>query len=119
LPVFAAVLEDALDNDLIEIPRGCADFYDRPAAWLRAEWIGPGRGYIDPVKEAQASSERIKGRTSTLEREAAEQGLDWEMVLEQQAREAAELEKYDLAGPENDLSIVPRSDLEDQRPAQN
>jgi hypothetical protein len=52
LPIFAAVLEDALDNDLIEIPKGCADFYEQPAAWLRAQWIGPGRGFIDPVKEA-------------------------------------------------------------------
>lgn len=115
LPVFAAVLEDALDNDLIDIPRGCADFYERPAAWLRAEWIGPGRGYIDPVKEAQASAERIKGRISTLEREAAEQGLDWEMVLEQQARERAVLDDYGLGEPDADLSIVPRSDLDDSR----
>lgn len=115
LPVFATVLEDALDNDMIEIPKGCADFYDRPAAWLRAEWIGPGRGYIDPVKEAQASSERIRGRTSTLEREAAEQGLDWELVLEQQARERDELERYGLSEPQADLTIVPRSDLDDQR----
>lgn len=115
LPTFAAVLEDALDSDLIEIPKGCAGFYDRPAAWLRAEWIGPGRGYIDPVKEAQASDLRIKNRTSTLEKEAAEQGGDWELILEQQAREREVLRQFGLADPETDLSIVPRSDLEDSR----
>lgn len=89
LPVYAAWLEDALDAGTIMPPRGCADFYDAPAAWLNATWIGPARGFIDPVKEAQASALRIKAKISTLERENADQGEDWEQVLAQQERESA------------------------------
>ena len=49
----------------------------------RARWIGPGRGYVDPLKEAQASTEKLANGTSNLEIECAEQGRDWEEVLEQ------------------------------------
>ncbi len=117
MPVFAAVLEDALDADLIEIPRGARNFYDAPAAWLRADWIGPGRGFIDPVKEAQAAQLRIDGMISTLEREAAEQGLDWELVLEQLAREREEKDRRKLGAGSTDIGIVARTDLEDRRGA--
>lgn len=114
-PVYAAFLEDALDAEAIELPRGVRDFYEAPAAWLRADWIGPGRGFIDPVKEAQASSLRTDGMISTLEREAAEQGGDWEMILEQLARERAERERLGLSPSRTDLSIQSRTDLEDRR----
>jgi lambda family phage portal protein len=114
-PIYAAWLEDAIDTGLVELPSGAPDFYDEPAAYLRAEWIGPGRGYIDPVKEAQASTLRRDGRISTLEREAAEQGGDWEMVLEQQAREREEMIRLGIADPETDVGIVARTDLPDNR----
>jgi lambda family phage portal protein len=115
-PTFAAFLEDALDADMIEVPRGCADFYDAPSAWLRCEWIGPGRGFIDPVKEAQASGMRQDGMISTLEREAAEQGGDWEMILEQLSAERAEMERLGLARGPTNLSVKPRTDEDDRRP---
>jgi lambda family phage portal protein len=115
-PTFAAFLEDALDGDKIEVPRGCADFYDAPAAWLRCEWIGPGRGFIDPVKEAQASGMRQDGMISTLEREAAEQGGDWEMILEQLAAERSEMDRLGLSRGPTNLSVKPRTDEEDRRP---
>ncbi|KQT50328.1 hypothetical protein ASG47_19690 [Devosia sp. Leaf420] len=117
-PIFAAVLEDALDADMIEIPKGCADFYDAPAAWLRCEWIGPGRGFIDPVKEAQASGMRQDGMISTLEKEAAEQGGDWEMIIEQIAAERAEMARLGLTRGDVDLAVQPRTDQDDRRPNQ-
>lgn len=116
MPVYAAWLEEALDAGEIEAPRGTPSFYEAPAAWLRSEWIGPGRGYIDPVKEAQAAKLRIDARISTLEREAAEQGGDWELNLEQIAREAAEMERLGIAPAATDLSVTSRTDMEDRRP---
>ncbi len=118
IPVYAAWLEDALDAGVINVPKGCADFYDAPAAWLKAEWIGPARGFIDPVKEAQASSLRIDGRISTLEREAAEQGLDWEEVIAQIARERKEMEAQGIAGIVTDTKIVPPTDAQQQQTQQ-
>jgi lambda family phage portal protein len=57
-------------------------YLDDPIAWSRCGWIGDGRGWIDPLKEAQASEYRRKAGVSTLAREAAEQGLDWRDVQE-------------------------------------
>jgi lambda family phage portal protein len=56
-------------------------------AYSKCNWIWPGRGWVDPVKEAQAAEIRMNAGLSTLQRECAEQGLDWEEVLEQRAAE--------------------------------
>lgn len=113
--VYAAFLEDALDAGEIDVPRGCADFYEAPAAWLSADWIGPPRGFIDPVKEAQATGLRVNANISTLEREAAEQGQDWEDVIAQRAREAAALADAGIGSVDPDLSIVATTDSEQQQ----
>ncbi len=94
-PVYELWLEDAISKELIDAP----DFYDNRAAYARCRWIGPGRGYIDPLKEAQASRERIDSLTSTHEQECAEQGLDWEEVFEQRAAEQARMKELGLEMP--------------------
>ena len=48
-PVFELWLEECVNKGLIEAP----DFYEKKSAWCRCKWIGPGRGWVDPVKEAQ------------------------------------------------------------------
>lgn len=90
-PIYAAWLEEALDRGVIRLPAGAPDFWSprAHAAYLRCRWIGPGRGWVDPVKEAQASVMRVDAGVSTLEAECAEQGLDWQEVAEQQAAERA------------------------------
>ncbi|MDH5528330.1 MAG: phage portal protein, partial [Nitrospirota bacterium] len=91
-PVYALWLEEAIGQGLIEAP----GFYDNPAAWCRAKWIGPGRGWVDPVKEAKAADMRIQSGISTYEQECAEQGLDWEEQFEQRAREKQRMQELDL-----------------------
>jgi capsid protein len=66
------------------------------AYYARAKWIGPGRGWIDPVKEAEAAQIRMASMISTLEAECAEQGLDWNDVAEQRALETARLKQLGL-----------------------
>jgi capsid protein len=68
-----------------------------PAAWAASRWIGSPRGYVDPVKEAQGASMRLDNMTSTLEAECAEQGLDFEDVLDQRQYEDEELRRRGLA----------------------
>lgn len=82
-PVFELWLEEQVQSGRIEAP----DFYNKRAAYCRAKWIGDGRGWVDPLKEAQAAERRIQIGVSTLEDEIAEQGGDWEETLEQRARE--------------------------------
>lgn len=81
-PVYELWLEEAISKGEVEAP----DFYENRAAYVRCKWIGPGRGWIDPKKEAEAGKIRME-TVSTLEDECAEQGKDWEEVLEQRARE--------------------------------
>jgi len=91
-PVYELWLEEAVSSGQVE-----ADFsYETRAYYCRAKWIGPGRGWIDPVKEAQAAQIRIENYVSTLEVECAEQGLDWNEVLEQRALERERMKELDL-----------------------
>jgi lambda family phage portal protein len=112
-PWYAAWLEEVFDRGLIDLPPGAPDFYEARTAYCRAKWRLPPRGWVDPVKEAQAAGERIKNRLSTLEDEAAEQGKDWEDVADQLAREDARLKELGLGGlPTAPDGVVARTDME-------
>lgn len=94
-PIYGLWLEEAVRRGEVEAP----DFYTNRAAYCRAAWIGPGRGWVDPMKEAQASGERMRNTVSTLEQECAEQGLDWEEVMEQRAEESRRAEMLGVPDP--------------------
>jgi lambda family phage portal protein len=95
-PIRLAVIEEAFDRGYIVAPKGLPDFWDMPGAYLRGRWIGPGRGYVDPVKEAQGAGLRMGNMTATLETECADQGGDLEETLDQIAREEAMLKDRGL-----------------------
>lgn len=96
IPMTLCVIEEAVDKGHIKPPPGCRALWDEPAGWLAGRWIGPGRGWVDPVKEAEAASLRMETMVSTLEMECAEQGFDYEDVLDQIEREEAELQSRGL-----------------------
>lgn len=102
-PVYELWLEEAINKRLIDAP----GFYQNKALWTRCKWIGPGRGWIDPVKEAEASKIRMEIGLSTLEDECATQGLDWEEVLEQRAREQAKMRELGLVLNDSSQSTPP------------
>jgi lambda family phage portal protein len=126
-PVYFAVMEEAFDRGYIVPPKGAPDFWEIPAAYLRARWIGPGRGYVDPVKEANAATTRMVALMSTLEDECAAQGLDFEATLDQIAAEEAMLKERGLtrasvmphlnpaqSEPDRDENSDRRADNQDQ-----
>lgn len=82
-PVYELWLEEAINAGEIEAP----GFYENRYAYCRARFIFGGRGWVDPVKEAQAATMRMDASLTTLEQECAEQGLDYEEVLDQIALE--------------------------------
>jgi lambda family phage portal protein len=96
VPMLLAIVEEGVDKGHIIAPQGCAPLWDDPAAWLSGRWIGPGRGYTDPVREAEASALRMETMISTLESECAEQGYDWEETLDQIEREENEFARRGL-----------------------
>ena len=110
-PVYFAVMDEAFDEGYIVPPAGCPDFMDMPGAYLRARWIGPGRGYIDPVKEAEGASLRQEALISTLEDELAELGRDLEETLDQIEFENAELKRRGLSRQSLVAAIQPANKL--------
>jgi lambda family phage portal protein len=93
-PVYRLWLEEAVNSQAVPIQ---ADgFYRQRFAYEGHRWIWPGRGWVDPVKEAEAAVIRMDNKLSTLEDECAEQGKDWEEVLEQRATELARIRALGL-----------------------
>lgn len=86
-PIFALWLEEEIMTGRITLPNGAPDFYTGKAAYCNVEWIGAGRGYVDPEKEAKAANMRLKTGLSTLEDECAQQGKDWREVIDQRKKE--------------------------------
>ena len=67
-PIYAAWLEVEIANGAVKAPGGPANFYRNKTALCNAEWIGPGRGSVDPLKEANANNlDTAAGRKSTVE----------------------------------------------------
>ena len=87
---YMAWLEEKWDLGLLPSSRRAPDFHDAWAAYANVKWIGPGKGFVDPVKEAQAVAMRVALGISTLEDEAAELGgADLTENLSQIRREIA------------------------------
>lgn len=93
-PIYALWFEEGVNLELIDAP----DFYQNNMAfaYLNARWIFAGRGWVDQVKEAQAAKLRMDIGVTTLEAECADQGLDWEDVLDQRKRERDRMEELGL-----------------------
>lgn len=67
-PIYAAWLEVEVANGDVKVPGGPLGFYRNKTAICGAEWIGPGRGSVDPLKEANANNlDEAAGRKSTVE----------------------------------------------------
>jgi lambda family phage portal protein len=87
-PFFMAWLEEQVLDGHIPLPPNAPDFHENWMSYARAKWVGPGRGFVDPVKEVQAAALRIAMGLSTLEDEAAElTGSDYADNMEQIGRE--------------------------------
>jgi capsid protein len=96
MPIYAAFIEESFDVDALPLPAGAPDFMSARAAYTRAWWIGPGRGYVDPLKERQGQALGVETGLSTLEEETAQaSGTDWRDNVDQRA---IEVEYYTSRG---------------------
>lgn len=95
-PIYAAWLEWEVANGDVKVPGGPASFYRNKTALCMAEWIGPGRGSVDPLKEANANNlDEAAGRKSVVE-SILENGRDPSDVLSEEAWYEQEREKRGL-----------------------
>jgi lambda family phage portal protein len=121
-PIYAAFLEEAMDRGELPLPAGAPDFMEARAEYARSKWIGPGRGWVDPVREPQGALMKVAGALSTLQHEAAESGgLDIEEILDQRALEIQMFADRGLPVPpvllgQAPLTVTAGGNALDQRP---
>lgn len=84
---YALWLEEAMDGGEVETPPGAPSFLEEKTAWTRCDWIGPGRGQIDPLKEANATKVELQMGATNMEIVCAERGIDWRENVVQRAQE--------------------------------
>lgn len=53
-PIACAFVEEIHDIETLPLPQNAPDFLSAKAAYSRAYWMGPGRGWVDPVAEKKA-----------------------------------------------------------------
>lgn len=72
------------------------DYYEAMDEWNRVAWIGPAKGYIEPVKEVTADLKAINGLLRSRSEVIAERGGDFEATVEALAKEKKKLKALDL-----------------------
>lgn len=111
------LLESWLDEALLIPgflpPEFAAYVADFEWAW---RWAAPG--HVDRAKEAAGQAAELASHTTTLAREYARQGLDWEIELRQRARELAVMRELGItqeqAAPQQPAPADEVDDDEDQ-----
>jgi lambda family phage portal protein len=98
-PMYACWLHEAMERGDLPLPAGAPDFLEARTHYSRCEWLGVARGWVDPVKEKQGAILGMDGALSTLKRECAEQGLDYEEVIQQRAVEIKQFRDAGLPPP--------------------
>jgi len=94
-PIYELWLEEQVHAGLIQ----AEGFAARREAWCAARWTGPGRGWVDPVKEAEAAAIRMRTGLTTLQQEVSEQGGDIDEIQRQQAREIRRAAQFGTPNP--------------------
>ena len=116
-PMYAVWLREAMDRGDLPLPAGAPEFIDAETAYSSCTWLGPARGWVDPVKEPQGSILKMDAGLSTLKQECAEQGLDWEEQLDQREIEVAAFKQRGLELPEwGGAEMATRTDEPPQEP---
>lgn len=87
-PILVAFAEEVHEYHDLPLPRNAPDFAEARAAYTRGRWMGPGRGWVDPVAEKKGVILGLDAGISTMEQEVAENmGADWEEVVDQRVFE--------------------------------
>ncbi len=87
-PIWEMVQEEAWLRGYVRLPEAGPDFYDARELWCNASWVGPARGFVDPVKEVEAIILALQNRLMTYGEAWAERGGDWDEGAETMLAEA-------------------------------
>lgn len=98
-PHFSAFAEEAFEVDPLPLPRGAPDFLEFPDAYSRAKWIGPGRGWIDPVNEVKGAILGMDSALMDYDEICEEQGVDGDDMIQSRANTIRRFKEAGLAPP--------------------
>jgi lambda family phage portal protein len=91
-PLYRAWMHAAVLSGAIVLP----GFEERPRFYLAAKFTAPTFDWVDPQKDIAACKEALKSGMTTLTRELAKRGLDFEETIQQLQDEKAAIEKAGL-----------------------
>jgi lambda family phage portal protein len=94
--LYQMVVEEAFLRGYLTLPPKAPGFYEGARYWCNARWIGPSRGYIDPLKEINAAIAAINAGLDSNSHVIAERGDDFDEVAEQRAYERDRLQELGL-----------------------
>ncbi|UZP67668.1 phage portal protein [Desulfovibrio mangrovi] len=98
--IWAMVQEEAVLRGYVRLPKHAPGFYEAYHAWTNSKWLGPARGYVDPVKEVLGVAKALENRLTTHADAIAERGEDWEDVWAQRELEDSLLLKTAAQSPQ-------------------
>lgn len=105
-PIWAAVMEESVMLGDIKVPGGPANFYRYYSQLTQVNWMGPGPGYGDPKKEAEANEVELRYNGKTHSMIAADNGVDARRVFIKRAfekRTQEELGLTDISDTQNTM----------------
>ncbi len=103
-PLWAMVMEEAFLRGRLKLPSGAVDWYDTPDAWAKTMWIGPARGYVDPVKETAATVTALEHNLMTHSEALAERGRGFGETMDEIEEEQERLTA--LKGKDDNFQAV-------------
>jgi capsid protein len=77
-PFFDMLIEEAYLRGEWTPPAGAPGFYEARDLWTSVQWIGPARGYMDPVKEIEADIRAVESKLATRHEIMAANGRDFD-----------------------------------------
>lgn len=98
-PVYSCFVEEAHEIDDVPLPSGSPDFAEFREAFARAKWIGPGRGWIDPVAEVKGAILGMDSALMDYDEICAEQGVDGDDMIQARKQTIARFREAGLEPP--------------------
>ncbi|EAP89163.1 portal protein [Oceanicaulis sp. HTCC2633] len=95
-PLRLAVLQEAYDRGELAVPPGAPSIWDAPAAYISGQDIGPGREYVDPVKEATGDRMEVENLSAAPSDIAARRGQNFDEVVARSARDNRAIQRAGL-----------------------
>ena len=100
-PIWVAVHEEIWDRERLPMPGGAIeDFINARDAYAGVQWVGPPKGWVNPVDERAGAILGMDAGLSTLELECLQQGHDFLDVLHQRKYELELFDELGIPRPE-------------------